>query len=109
MQAGKGETKMNKNEIELHNIKAKQRDYAMFRSWSGIACIADKEITDRNATIPLSTLTRLCDDFLWKPLYCNNLEGHGDWSYQYVWGIITVSKMVGPELHLGGKLFLRPF
>lgn len=79
----------------------------MFRSWSGIACIADTEITDRHATIPLSTLSRLCKGFLWKPLYCNKLESHGDWSYQYTWGIITKAKMVGPELHLGGTLF-RP-
>ena len=79
----------------------------MFRSWSGIACIADTEITDRHATIPLSTLSRLCYDFLWKPLYCNKLESHGDWSYQYCFGIISHAKMVGPELHLGGRLF-RP-
>jgi hypothetical protein len=79
----------------------------MYKSWNGVACIADMEIPDRHAIIPLSTLSRLCADFLYKPLYCNKLEAHGDWSYQYIVGVITSAKMVGPEMHLGGKLF-RP-
>lgn len=79
----------------------------MYRGWSGIACIADTEIVDRHATIPLSALSRLCPEFLWKPLYCNQLQSHGDWSYHFIYGVITYAKMVGPNMHLGGKLF-RP-
>jgi len=80
----------------------------MYRTFSGMACIANYEITDRHAIIPQETLNRLCKEFLWKPLYCKpELNGHTNWGFKDIYGVILSAKMVGPELHLGGRLF-RP-
>lgn len=77
----------------------------MYREFSGIACVADYEIPDRHAVIPMATLSRLCKEFLFKPLWCrSDISGHTDWSISNQIGTITAVQMVGPLMKVKGIL-----
>lgn len=79
-----------------------------YREFTGIACIADYWLEDRNTTIPQETLDRLHKQFLWKPLWCaSDCSHHTNWQTNYQIGTITNCIMVGPQMHVKGILHKR--